>query len=131
MIVLDENVYEEQRALLRRWHIHLCQIGLDAGRKGMNDDEIIPLLRTIRRPTFFSRDSDFHDKRLCSDQFCLVHLDVPALEVADYVRRLLRHPEFRTWSQRQGRVTRVAASGISSWRIRLSQLTRHRWVDRR
>jgi hypothetical protein len=74
--VLDENVFESQRTRLRRWRIHLSQIGRNIARKGMHDDEIVTLLRTLRRPTFVSRDRDFFDKPLCSDSFCLVYLDV-------------------------------------------------------
>jgi hypothetical protein len=35
MNVLDENIPEDQRELLRRWRIHTRQIGEDVGRKGM------------------------------------------------------------------------------------------------
>lgn len=129
MIVLDENVFECQRARLRRWRTHLVQIGRDIARQGMQDDEIIPLLRRLRRPTFVSRDRDFFDKSLCSDSFCLVYLDVRPLEVAEYVRRLLRHLEFKTWSQRKGRVVRLAPSGISAWRAHATRVARYRWLD--
>ena len=129
MIVLDENVFESQRAQLRAWRIHLCQIGRDAGRKGMHDDEIIPLLRTMRRPTFVTRDRDFFDKSLCNDRFCLVYLDIRPLEVAEFVRRLLRHPQFKTWSQRKGCVMRVAPSGVSVWQVHLQRMNRFRWED--
>ena len=129
MLVLDENVFESQYAELRRRRIHLCQIGRDIGRKGMKDDEIIPLLRALRHTTFVSRDLDFFDKTLCHDRMCLVYLDVRPLEVAKYTRRLLRHPQFKTWSQRKGCVVRVAASGISVWRGRTPRVSRYRWVD--
>ena len=129
MLVLDENVFESQHAQLRRRRFHLCQIGRDIGRKGMKDDEIIPLLRSVRRPTFVSRDSDFFEKTLCNDRMCLVYLDVRPLEVAEYTRRLLRHPQFKAWSQRKGCVVRVAASGISAWRARTPRVSRYQWVD--
>ena len=38
MNVLDENVPESQRTLLRHKRIAIRQIGVDLGRKGMNDD---------------------------------------------------------------------------------------------
>jgi predicted nuclease of predicted toxin-antitoxin system len=79
VIVLDENIFASQRSLLRKWRIHLCQIGRDIGRKGMQDDEIISLLRKLRRPSLVSRDSDFFKKSLCHDCFCLLYLDVPPL----------------------------------------------------
>jgi hypothetical protein len=41
--ILDEQVLESQRQLLRSWRIPIRQIGHDIGRKGMKDQEIIPL----------------------------------------------------------------------------------------
>ncbi len=52
MNILDENVLKDQRQLLHSWRIAIHQIGYDVGRKGMQDDEIIPLLHQLRRPTF-------------------------------------------------------------------------------
>ena len=120
---------ESQRTQLRRWRIPVCKVGRDVGRKGMQDPEIVPLLRTFHRPTFVSWDRDFFDRTLCSDRFCLVHMDVRPLQIADYVRRLLRHHEFKTWSQRRGRVIRVAPSGISVWQARSPRMTRIPWPD--
>jgi hypothetical protein len=42
--ILDENVPESQRALLRHRRVAIRQIGLDLGRKGMKVREIITLL---------------------------------------------------------------------------------------
>ena len=95
----------------------------------MQDDEILPLLRQQRHATFITRDRDFFKKRLCSDRFCLAYLDVDPLQVAEYVRRLLRHREFRSWSQRKGCILRVATRGISAWRIRVPHMSRHNWAD--
>lgn len=129
MIVLDENIFESQRLQLKSWRVHLRQIGVDAGRKGMPDDEVVRLLREIHRPTFFTRDRDFYNRRLRSEEFCLVYLDLLPLDVARYARRLLRHPEFKMWSQRKGCVARASASGISVWRIHAARVARYRWVD--
>jgi hypothetical protein len=95
----------------------------------MPDEEIITLLRKLRRPSFVSRDRDFFNKALCGGNFCLLYLDVRPLEVAEYVRRLLRHPEFKTWSQRKGRVARVSVGGISAWRAHVPRVTRYHWAD--
>ena len=43
MIVLDENIPEDQRLLLRSWRIRAYQIGRDVGRAGIKDEQIIPL----------------------------------------------------------------------------------------
>jgi hypothetical protein len=95
----------------------------------MQDEEIIPLLRTLRHPTFVTRDADFFDRSLCADHYCLVYFRIHPLEIATHVRRLLHHPAFRTWSQRQGRVLRITTSGIWSWEIHQPRIARHRWVD--
>jgi hypothetical protein len=131
VIVLDENVLAEQRAQLRRWRIRLCHVGHDVGRRGMKDPEILPLLRTLRRPTFVSRDRDFSDRSYGQATYCLVYLDVRPTEVANYVRRLLRHPDFKTWALRKGRVIRVAPSGIVAWCIGSRRMVRSRWPDKR
>ena len=66
MIVLDENFTESQRQLLRGWRISVRQIGYDIGRSGMDDDEIIPFLLRLRRPTFFTLDRGFYKRELVS-----------------------------------------------------------------
>ncbi len=53
MNILDENIPKPQRELLEAWRIHVKQIGVNIGRKGMLDEEILPLLQRQRRPTFF------------------------------------------------------------------------------
>ncbi|MDM8550458.1 hypothetical protein QUF72_10285 [Desulfobacterales bacterium HSG2] len=58
MNILDENILNDQRQLLRMRRITSRQIGDDTGRKGMQDEEIIPLLHRSDRPTFFTRDND-------------------------------------------------------------------------
>jgi hypothetical protein len=56
---LDENIPRSQRLLLVSWGIHVKRIGVDIGRKGLQDEEIIPLLHSLRQPTFMTRDEDF------------------------------------------------------------------------
>ena len=48
MNILDEQIPNEQRQLLKSWRYSVRHIGYDIGRKGMQDDEIIPLLRRLR-----------------------------------------------------------------------------------
>jgi hypothetical protein len=93
----------------------------------MQDPDILPLLRTLRRPTLISCDRDFYDRAFCSDRYCLVLMDVWPTEVAAYTRRLLRHPAFRTWSQRRGCVVRVSAQAILAWCVHARRATRYRW----
>jgi hypothetical protein len=118
MNILDEDIDFHQRTPLQAWRIHVRQIGVEIGRSGMDDrEEIIPWLHTLRRPTFFSCDRGFYDPQLRHPRYCLVHLDVYSHEVADYIRRFLRHKAFRTQAQRMGKVIRVRHSGITYWQI--------------
>ena len=118
MNVLDENIVSHQRQLLEDRGLHLRQIGFELGRAGMKDrNEVVPLLHTLRRPTFFTRDHDFYRADLRHAGYCLVLLDVKSREAADFIRRFLRHPSFRTQAQRMGKVVRVRHSGLSWWEV--------------
>ena len=115
MNVLDENILKDQRDLLLSWRIRLHQIGYELGRKGMSDEEIIPLLLQLRRPTFFTLDSDFYKRNLCHARYCLVWLDVKQNEAANYMRSFLRHREFNVQTKRMGKVIRISSAELSVW----------------
>ena len=115
MNILDENIPKDQRLLLQSWRFSIRQIGYDIGRKGVHDDDIILLLHKSRHPTFFTRDIGFYDRTLCHARYGIVYLAVDKIEVAFFVRRLLRHPKFKTQAQRMGTVLRVSSAGISVW----------------
>jgi hypothetical protein len=118
MNLLDENIFEPQRLRLIAWKIHVRQIGVDIGQRGMDDRQgIIPLLHTLRRPTFFTRDQDFYRPWLRHPGYCLVFLEVNPDETAYYIRRFLRHPSFRTQAQRMGKIVRLHEDGVSSWQL--------------
>lgn len=128
MNVLDENIHEPQRQLLERWKIHVRQIGVEIGRLGMKDrNEIIPLLHTLRHPTFFTRDHDFYNPWLRHHGYCLVYLEVRPAQTAQFIRRLLRHPKFCTQAQRLGKVVRVGEGGIVFWQIGADSPTQVVW----
>ncbi len=116
MNVLDENIPANQRQLLEHWGVRLLQIGFNVGRRGMHDDEVIPLLLRLRRPTFFTRDEDFFDRELCHPRYCIAYMAVDKNEVATFIRRFLRHPAFTTIAKRMGAVIRVSSAGLSVWR---------------
>jgi hypothetical protein len=63
--LLDENIVESQRQLLRAWRVPIRQSGHDLGPKGMADEQVIPFLLTLRRPTLFTRDLGFYDRANC------------------------------------------------------------------
>jgi hypothetical protein len=126
--ILDENILKDERQLLQRWRIAIHQIGYDVGRKGMQDNEIIPFLHQLPRPTFFTRDEDFYERGLCHARYCLVYLNVEQYEVAVFIRRVLRHREFNTQAKRMGTVMRASHVGLSLWRPHAEQEIRVEWV---
>jgi hypothetical protein len=127
MNVLDENIPESQRSLLRNKRVAVRQVGLDVGRKGMADDELIPLLHQLDRPTFFTLDGDFYDRRLRHEGYCLVRLDVSDEQAAEYVLRVLRRRALNTKAKRMGLVIRAASAGLALWQIRHDKEGRLSW----
>ena len=117
MNILDEQILENQRQLLKSWRISVRQIGYDIGRKGLKDKEIIPLLMKLRKPTFFTLDFDFFESRLSHTKYGIICMDVSKHEAALYIRRLLRHPDFDTVAKRMGNVIRLSSMRIGLWRL--------------
>jgi hypothetical protein len=87
MNIIDENIPEDQRQLLRGWRIRVRQIGHEVGRSGMQDAEIIPLLHAMESSTFFTRDLGFYRRHLCHSHYCIVCLAVSPYEAASFKRR--------------------------------------------
>ena len=129
MNILDENILEEQRALLQRWHVSCRQVGLEVSRKGTKDAEIIPLLLDLLHPTFFTHDMDFCRRGLCHPHYSLVILDVSKRHAAYFIRRLLRHPHFDTQAKRMGTVIRVSATGLSVFHLHAITEVHYPWHD--
>jgi hypothetical protein len=116
MNILDEDIRADQRELLRQHRIPVRQIGHDIAQKGIKDQAILPFLHQLRRPTFFTCDRGFYDRRFCHADYCLVWLDVDRRLVGDYVRRVLRHSRLNTQAKRMGTVIRVSTAGFHIWR---------------
>jgi len=127
MNILDENIPANQRQLLETRRIHVRQLGFDLGRRGLTDDDIIPLLLQQNCPTFFTRDDDFYDRRLCHLRYCLVYLAVEKNTVAEFVQRVLRHPDCTKRAQRLGSVIRVGKAGLSIWRLHAKSALSVEW----
>ena len=128
MNILDENIVASQRDQLQKWGIRFSHIGTDFGRQGMKDlTEIVPLLHRLRRPTFFTHDLGFFDPLLSHKGYSLVCLDVNAKETAVFIRRVLRHPGFRTQKQRLGKVILVRQRNLSFWEIGKPERQRLGW----
>ena len=127
MNILDENITDSQRQLLRSWKIQVSQIGHEVGRQGTKDEEIIPLLHKLKTVTFFTRDIGFYDRQLCHADYCLVCLDLSQYEVASFIRRFLRHPSFNTKAKRMGKIIRLTHVGLQVWRLHAKNEERLNW----
>src|SRR5882724_2612763 len=127
MIILDENIPADQYEILRRKRVPVKKIGVAVGRWGMKDDEIIPLLHQLNRPTFFSLDADYHKRHLRHDGYCLVYLDIEDDEAAEYILQVLRHPALNTKARRMGTVIRAEPNGMTVWRVRRDDEERLSW----
>ena len=129
MVILDENIPESQRQLLRSWRIRALLVGRDISKKGVKDESLTRFLLKQRYPTFFTRDEGFYDKKLCHAGYSLVYLAVRPNESASFVRRLLRHSRFNTRAQRLGAVIRVSSAGLQMWRLRELRESFLSWSD--
>src|SRR4029077_9884378 len=94
------------------WGVPFRQIGKEISRLGAQDEDIVALLHRLKRPTFFTQDEDFFKSRLCHVGYCLVWLDVSDIEVAQYIRRFLHQPEFRTHGRRRGTVIHASVGRL-------------------
>ena len=72
MNVLDENVTRDQADLLRQWGMRFRSISRDYLCQGMQDDDVVPFLLRLKRPTLLTRDGDFFERRLVHPRYCLV-----------------------------------------------------------
>ena len=128
MIILDHNIPEDPAQQLRRQRIRFRQIGFEVGRPEWDDlQEILRFLHATKQITFFTRDLGFFRARLCHSSYCLVVLTVPVLETAYYIRKLLRHPDFKTRAQRNGKVMKVSTDRITVWKTGRQRQSTTRW----
>lgn len=115
MNLLDENIRHDQGQQLRKAGIKCRFLIHDLATSGIQDPDVLPLLHHAKRPTFFTHDVDYYKPELTHTAYCLVWLDVYDGEAAQYIRRFLRHPLFRTHAQRLGKVARLQPVGIHYW----------------
>ncbi len=95
----------------------------------MEDEEVIPSLLTLRRPTLFTRDLGLYERPLCHARYCVVTLAVGQYEAAHFVRGLLRHRDFNTQANRMGKIIRVMHTGLAAWRLHSERELRLSWSD--
>ncbi|NUO80069.1 hypothetical protein HUU05_08335 [candidate division KSB1 bacterium] len=119
---------DNQLERLQRWHIPAKKVGRDIGVKGMDDEhQIVPMIRTFARITFFTHDLGFCGSKFCHERYCIVVLRVDRYKAADYIRRFLKHPEFQTHNQRLGWVFEVYPTFIKGWRVGKNGEKTFRW----
>lgn len=128
MNLLDEQMRQDQRALLARWRIPFRQIGREIAPSGIQDADIIPFLHTLKRPTLFTHDQGFFHSNMAHDGYCLVWLDVSDIEAAAYIRRFLRHPAFSTHARRKGIVARANVEGVQFWQRGRARKSFAQWL---
>ena len=130
MIVLDEQMREDQRRILADWRIPFRQIGRELAVSGIQDENIIPFLLTLKRPTFFTHDQGFFKAQLCHPGYCLVWLDVSDIEAGYYIRRFLRQRAVNTHAKRMGMVARVHRDGLHFWRRQRASVSQISWKEK-
>jgi hypothetical protein len=130
MNILDENVPDRERHKLRRYRLPFRQIGRELGRTSMSDRDIITMLHSLDRPTLFTLDVDFFKRRFVHAGYCLVHLNVWNTQVANYIRRVLKHPQLSARSKRMGCVLSASPQGLIGWRAQRQDAIHLRWATR-
>jgi hypothetical protein len=120
--LFDEAVYEQLKA--RRLAIE--KVGAGFGTTGWLDDHILQALQGSGK-TFHTRDHGFYHRSHVHSSYCIVYHDVPLAEMAAYIRRFLRHPQFNTHAKRLGKVIRVTRQRIEFWQRGRSTKSVIRW----
>jgi hypothetical protein len=116
MLVIDENVSELEVSRLRKWGIRVRLIGEDVAEGGTTDENLLAALLRLTRPVLGSQDADFFRFGHSHAKYGLVWLDIKPNEVAAYIRRFLKKPEFDTQGKRLGVVARIHPRGGQFWR---------------
>lgn len=115
MTLFDEDILESQRLEMNSSGIPVRQVGVDWGRKGMSDDDILAELRRSKRVTFLTQDLALYNRANCHAAYCIALMTVQPRKTAEYAARFLKHAAFRTHAMRMGKVARVRPTGISYW----------------
>ena len=80
-----------------------------------DEQEILRYLHHSKQVTFFTRDLGFFRYRLCHKNYCLVVIEMAEVDAASSILRFLRHPAFKTKSQRCGKVIKRLPHRIAWW----------------
>jgi hypothetical protein len=128
VILFDHNIPRDQVEQLRRWRIRGRQIGYEVGRPEWQDqEEVLRELHRAKRVTLFTRDLGFFRSRFLHPEICVVVVAGAVMETASDIRRLLRHPHFRTTAARKGCVIKLSRAGIAVQRAGSTRQQRLAW----
>ena len=119
MIVLDEQLLGRQLELeIAKWYRGTVRFINELQPHTVIKDDAIPkLLRQQSQPTFITiNEKDFWRKVAITSHFCIVCFTLPdsrAGEIPPLLRSLLQRVEFKTKTQRMGKVIRVTEKEMS------------------
>ncbi len=119
MIVLDEQLLGRGlESEIAGWYRGSVRFIHELRPQTVVKDDVIPtLLRTQRQPTFVTiNDHDFWRKVEADAHFCVICFDFSdseARKIPPILKRLLRHPDFKTKAQRMGCVIRYTNVAVS------------------
>jgi hypothetical protein len=130
MLVIDENLPEDQRALLLKKGIRVRAVGREVAFSGATDENLLPLFHRIQNVTFFTLDRHFFRRDWVHPKYSLVWLDITRKEAAEFIQRFLKHRCFNTQAKRRGTVVRVARSGLHFWTKTEQRLQSTGWYAR-
>jgi hypothetical protein len=118
MIVLDEEIHGPRiRRAISPWYAGaVMSIAVLRPHTHIQDDAITTLLQTTTRPTFVTINvDDFWLKAPTHKHYAIICVDLPdvqVFELATWLRRCLRMPEFKAKTARMGKVIRLRPSRI-------------------
>ena len=97
-------------------------------RRTTPDPNIITASHHPKQPTFFTRDKDFFSRELCHNAYCLVWLNVPRAESAQFIRAFLHQPGFRIRADLMGVTARAHSDAIHFWKGKGRELQEVEWL---
>lgn len=133
-LILDDQLdVTEILPSIRRWITARRLQDLRPGEL-IRDDRIPEILLTLKSPTFLTIDHGFWDARLCHPKYCILYFalrDDQQQLIPGLLRALLRRAEFRSRSNRMGKVVHVSGQGIAYCQSQGGSLKTIRWKTQR
>jgi len=118
MIIVDEQLHDpDVMSAISAWYPgQVLPITALRPRTIIKDEAIPALLRGAAQPTFVTINiTDFWELVQSHRSYCIIAVALPKEripEIPDWLRRLLRLPEFKSKRARMGKIIRMSGSGI-------------------